>query len=131
MLLAPAPFLGLHTSIEGYALAALALTLTAAGVTSLGLALAWIVNSSEGFHGVMNGLLMPMWLLSGSVFPVESASPWLSMLSQVNPLTWCTTAVRSSLAGAEFPTMHWIGAAVFAAGSVSFATWVLSSRRSV
>lgn len=130
VLLAPAPFVGLEPAIGGYLLAAAGLALTAAAVTSLGLALAWIVDSSEGFHGVMNALLMPMWLLSGALFPVGSAAPWLAALASVNPLTWCTTAVRASLLGAPFPTLHWVGAVCFAAASIGFAATVMSSRRS-
>jgi ABC-2 type transport system permease protein len=130
VLLAPAPLVGLEPSPLGFALAAAGLALTAAAVTSLGLALAWIVNSSEGFHGVMNGLLMPMWLLSGALFPVDSAAPWLALLASINPLTWCTTAVRASLTGAEFPTLSWIGAALFAAASVALAARVMSTRSS-
>jgi ABC-2 type transport system permease protein len=130
VLLAPAPLVGLSPAVEGYLLAAVALALTAAAVTSLGLALAWIVNSSEGFHGVMNAVLMPMWLLSGALFPVDSAAPWLALVAALNPLTWCTTAVRASLLGAPFPTLHWIGAACFAVASIAFAATVMSSRRS-
>jgi len=130
VLLAPAHVVGLDPSPLGYVLAACALAVTAAGVTSLGLALAWVVNSSEGFHGVMNGLLMPMWMLSGAVFPVESASPWLASVAAFNPLTWCTRCVRASLAGDPFPTLHWVGALVFAAASVLLAARVMSSRRS-
>jgi len=130
VLLAPAALVGLETPPLGYLLGAYALALTAAAVTSLGLALAWVVNSSEGFHGVMNGLLMPMWMLSGAVFPVDSASPWLATIAAINPLTWCTTCVRAALAGDAFPTLSWIGAGVFAFGSVLFAARVMSSRRS-
>lgn len=129
VLLAPAPLVGLRTPPTGYLLAAAALALTAAAVTSLGLALAWVVNSSEGFHGVMNALLMPMWLLSGSVFPVDTAAPWLATLAGLNPLTWCTTAVRASLDGAPFPALAWAGAGAFAVGSVTFATAVMRGRR--
>ena len=130
VLLAPAPFVGLSTSPTGALLAALALALTALAVTSLGLALAWIVNSSEGFHGVMNALLMPMWLLSGALFPMDSAAPWLAFLTNLNPLTWCTTAVRASLTGAPFPTLHWVGTLLFAAAALAFVARVMSSRRS-
>jgi len=128
VLLAPAPLVGLDPSPLGFALAAAGLALTAAAVTSLGLALAWIVDSSEGFHGVMNALLMPMWLLSGALFPVSSAAPWLAAIAALNPLAWCTTTVRASLTGAPFPTLSWIGAALFAAASVAFAARVMSSR---
>jgi len=129
ILLAPAPLVGLDPGPAGYALAAGALALTALAVTSLGLALAWVVNSSEGFHGVMNVLLMPMWLLSGAVFPVDSAAPWLAAVASVNPLAWCTEAVRAGLEGGAFPLWPWAGAAAFALASLGFAARVMSSGR--
>src|SRR5690606_27442761 len=55
-----------------------AAALTAIAVIGLGLSAAWWVDSTAGFHGVMNMLLMPMWLLSGALFPVEGAAPWLA-----------------------------------------------------
>ena len=47
----------------------------------------------------MNLLLMPMWLLSGAIFPVEGASGWLRAMVVVNPLAWCQRAVGSGLGG--------------------------------
>ena len=46
-------------------------------LTGLGFFFAWWLNSVQGFHTVMNVVLMPMWLLSGAVFPVEGASAWV------------------------------------------------------
>ena len=36
----------------------------------------------------MNLLLIPMWLLSGALFPIAGASPWLRILMRINPLTY-------------------------------------------
>ncbi len=39
------------------------------GLTALGFAMAWRMDSTQGFHAVMSVLLLPMWLLSGAFFP--------------------------------------------------------------
>jgi len=69
------------------------------GLTSLGLCLAWPMDSTAGFHAVMNLLLMPMWFLSGAVFPLDSA-PWLMRaMMWANPLTYGQAAMSSLLQG--------------------------------
>jgi ABC-2 type transport system permease protein len=96
-------------------LALVAIALVSVATTGLGLALAWFVNSKEGFHGVMNLVLMPMWLLSGAFFGAESATAWLDAVMMVNPLTHATDALRWSLGGPGPGTaISWIVAAAFA-----------------
>ena len=46
----------------------LLLTLGALSLTSLGFVIAWRMESTSGFHAIMNLFLMPMWLLSGAFF---------------------------------------------------------------
>lgn len=96
--LLPAAFLlGDGIGLPGAGLAALALLCTAVGIAGLGLACAWWVDSTQGFHGVMNLLLLPMWLLSGSVFPVAGASGWMKIIMYANPVTWCTACLHLAL----------------------------------
>src|SRR5204862_8071767 len=42
-------------------------------LTGLGFVIAWKMNSTAGFHGIMNLLLLPMWMLSGSLFTMATA----------------------------------------------------------
>jgi ABC-2 type transport system permease protein len=99
ILLLLAPVLGVHTGVAALVLAALGLVVISVGISGLGLAAAWWIDSTQGFHGVMNLVLMPMWLLSGSLFPIAGASPWLRAVMMINPLYWPTAAVRESLSG--------------------------------
>jgi ABC-2 type transport system permease protein len=80
------------------------LTLTALALTSLGFVLAWRMDSTQGFHAIMNLLLMPMWLLSGAFFPVPAVGPgagwgqWvMHILMRLNPLTYAVGGVRRTL----------------------------------
>lgn len=121
VVLLASPVLGAPASAGALALAVIMLALTAAGLTSFGLALAWKVNSSEGFHGVMNVILMPMWLLSGAMFPVRSSAAWLRPVMLMNPLSWATEAVRGAMHGsAAWAPM--LGTAVFAGAMLVFAS---------
>lgn len=86
------------------------LGLTAVGMTGLGFVLAWRLDSTQGFHAVMNLLLMPMWLLSGAFFPMPAWSadaPWsqaaLHAVMRVNPLTYCVAGTRRAWSGVELP----------------------------
>ncbi len=73
------------------------LAVVAFGLTGLGFVLAWRMDSTQGFHAIMNLLFMPMWLLSGAVFPVGSASPVVGWIARLNPLTYGVSAFRSVL----------------------------------
>lgn len=123
-----APMVGLRPGVEGLAFAALACLLTAGGITALGLALAWWVNSSAGFHGVMNIVLLPMWLLSGAFFPAEGASPWLSWIMLVNPMRWSGEAIRASLEGRPLADVGvWLASFGFAFAATGLA-WAVMAR---
>jgi len=99
VLIPGAYLLGMSPSIGGLAQALLAACAAATLVMGLSLALAWRVNSVQGFHGVMNLVLMPMWMLSGAFFPVSGASLWLKVVMLANPLTWATEAMRTGITG--------------------------------
>jgi len=73
------------------------LALTAFGLTCLGFFFAWWLNSVQGFHSVMNVVLMPMWVLSGALFPAEGAAAWIRWVIQVNPLHYGVAAMRRTL----------------------------------
>jgi ABC-2 type transport system permease protein len=96
----------------GIAMGVCLLTVGAIGVLALCLALAWRCSSVAGFHGVMNLVLLPMWALSGAVFPVDGAAAWLRPLMLANPLTWVTESTGAAL-GVRDDAPAWMTAGVF------------------
>jgi ABC-2 type transport system permease protein len=108
--------------------AVLAMALLAVGLTGLGLVLAWRMESTAGYHALMNILLMPMWFLSGAVFPAASAPLWMKAVMAVNPLTYGHQLLSSLLLGGDAPdglVPAWAAvliAAGFAAAMVGVAT---------
>jgi ABC-2 type transport system permease protein len=78
---------------------ALVILLASFGVTGLGFLIAWRLDSTQGFHAIMNLLLIPMWILSGALFPASGAAGWIRALMLVNPLTYGVSALRVLLSG--------------------------------
>lgn len=133
LVLLAAPLVGGAPGLLGMALAAIGAFVGAIGVGGLSLALAWRIDSTEGFHGVMNLLLMPMWLLSGAFFPAGTAHPALRAAMTINPLRWTTDAVRAALDGGRFDARAWAVALAFA-GASALAAWLTmgaSARRTI
>jgi ABC-2 type transport system permease protein len=133
VLLPAAPLLGLSPGLAGYVQAALALLLMSVGLIGFCLAAAWYVNSTQGFHGVMNVVLMPAWLLSGAIFPLDAAAGWIGAIMRVNPLSWVSTAMGRGLMGEAYggvggPASVWAAAVLFAAGGFVLA-WATVGRR--
>lgn len=73
--------------------------LLALGLTALSLCVAWPMDSTAGFHAVMNLFLMPMWFLSGAVFPIDTAPTWMRAIMYANPLTYGQCAFATLLSG--------------------------------
>ncbi len=92
-----APLIGLPLSFASFCYAIAALFGVALGLSGLGLMIAWSMDSTAGFHAIMNLLLMPMWLLSGAVFPIADAHPILKAIMYANPLTYGVSGFRAGL----------------------------------
>ena len=95
-----APLLGISVSPERIPAILGVLLVLSFGLTGLGFFFAWWLNSVQGFHSVMNVVLMPMWMLSGAVFPADGAAGWVKGVMSFNPLTYGITAYRHYLAPA-------------------------------
>lgn len=92
-----APLAGVPWSAASLAAAAGVMVLVAVELAAVGVVFAWRTSSVQGFHAVMNLLLMPLWLLSGAFFPVSAAPGWLAAVMRLNPLTYALAALRGAL----------------------------------
>jgi ABC-2 type transport system permease protein len=134
-----APAVGFTLTVAGALLGFAVMTLVAFALANLGLIIAWRMESTQGFHAIMNLLLLPMWILSGAFFPASGATVWLRWIMAINPLTYGVTALRKSLylgsvVPPEFATLPdlWLSLGVtvlFAVGMLAVAVVVV--RRSV
>jgi ABC-2 type transport system permease protein len=95
--LALAPAAGIWLSAGAIGAAAAIMIVTAFALTSIGLIIAWRIESTRGFHLIMNSILVPIWFLSGAFFPAGGAPAWLGWIMRINPLTYQMAALRRAL----------------------------------
>lgn len=69
--------------------------------TALGTAIASTLEDFQGFQLIMNFLVMPLFFLSGALFPIQSAPGFLQIISQVNPLSFGVDGLRATLTGSQ------------------------------
>lgn len=81
------------TFVKAIALIPLVLLL-AVGMTSIGVAIAANMKSMEGFPMVMNFLLLPLFFLSGAMFPLQGLPGWMTFLTKINPLSYGVDMLR-------------------------------------
>jgi ABC-2 type transport system permease protein len=67
--------------------------------TLLGFVCAWRMPSTQAFHGVVNLLLLPLWMLSSSLFPLAGAHPAMQLLMRANPMTYALSLLEYCLSG--------------------------------
>jgi len=97
LMLLVSPFLGITWSLASIAIVLSTILMMSFGLTGLGFLIAWKMNSTQGFHAIMNLFLIPLWLLSGALFPASGAAGWLHTIMNVNPLSYGFTALREGL----------------------------------
>jgi ABC-2 type transport system permease protein len=110
----------------------LTIFLVAFALTALGFAIAWPMESSQAFHAIVNLFLIPLWLLSGALFPLSEASGWMQWLMRADPLTYGSEALRQLLfpgsrsllpVATSLVVLGLFSALMFCGG------WVLATRR--
>jgi ABC-2 type transport system permease protein len=87
----------------------------ALSMTSLGVVIAARMRSFEGFPIVINFILLPMFFLSGAMFPLQGLPGWMNVLTKIDPLTYAVDAIRGiTLAGIDLTGSSGATAAVAA-----------------
>ncbi|WP_142850791.1 ABC transporter permease [Telmatospirillum sp. J64-1] len=94
LFLVAAPFLGISMGLGSLVMLLVAMVVSSIGFAALGFLLAWPMRSTSGFHAIMMVFLMPLWLLSGALFPITNAPGWLQALMMVNPVHHALNLLR-------------------------------------
>jgi ABC-2 type transport system permease protein len=92
------PF-GLRAPLGGVLLALLVVAFLAAGFSSLSYGAALVLKSEDALAPLLNGIAVPVLLLSGILLPMSIAPAWLRTLSDVNPLKHIVDGVRAFFRG--------------------------------
>jgi len=69
--------------------------LVAMTIATLGIVLASKIKSMQAFQVITNFLLMPMFFLSGALFPLNNTVEWMNVVSKINPLSYGIDAMRT------------------------------------
>jgi len=127
LMLALSFILGIRpTTITGTLLAIPIMFLISISFVAIGTAIASQMNDMHGFQLIMNFLIMPLFFLSGALFPLQNAPMWLKVLTYIDPMTYAVEALRYCFLGVSaiaFP----ISVAVlsgFAVISISVGTYL-------
>lgn len=106
------------------------LALVALAMCGLGMIVAWPMESTQGFHAIMMLGLMPMWLLSGTFFPIPalgadaSIGQWiLGAIMRANPLSYSMVEMRRLL----FPEIDFSAAGFAPSSGICWAVTVLAA----
>ena len=75
------------------------LPLAALAFTALGFAMAWWIDSTQGYHAVMMVALIPLWMLSGRDVPPTGGNRAIATLMALDPMTYAVSAVRRGFHG--------------------------------
>lgn len=75
--------------------------------TSLGVIIASKMTDMQGFQLIVNFLIMPIFFLSGALFPLGELPKVIDLITKIDPLTYGVDAVRGLLIGVnKFPIMN-------------------------
>jgi ABC-2 type transport system permease protein len=87
------------TGLLALPVALLGVALTAVVFAALGTAIGSTLKDMQGFQLVMNFMVMPIFFLSGALYPLANLPKALALLTRVDPLTYGVDGVRGALIG--------------------------------
>lgn len=94
VILVLAPLVGISLRVGMYLGMLGVLALLALALNGLGILVASRMESMQGFQVVMNFLVMPLFFLSGALYPLKGMPTWLAALMQIDPVTYGVDALR-------------------------------------
>jgi ABC-2 type transport system permease protein len=117
-----APFSGIGLSPGSFLAACAVVLVLSYALSGLGIAIAWLSGSTAAYHAAMNLILLPLWFLSGALFPVAGVPAWLGWVMRADPLAYGLAALRHALYAPEaLPA----GTAWGAGGGAIAAAWAV------
>jgi ABC-2 type transport system permease protein len=87
----------IHVGIDTFLMSLPIMLLITFGMVSIGLTIASLMESLESFGVIQTFVNLPLFFLSGALFPISSFPPWLGWVSVVDPLTYGVDALRIAI----------------------------------
>jgi ABC-2 type transport system permease protein len=94
-----APIIGVHLSIVFVIEVIPLLFVLAFSLTCFGVAVSARMRTMQGFQVMMNFLMMPMFFLSGALFPLAGLPGWMTVLTRFDPVAYGIAPIRSAVLG--------------------------------
>lgn len=94
-------FMGVQLQLTNIILLIIFMFLISIMFVALGIAIASMLEDMHGFQLIMNFLIMPLFFLSGALFPLSSAPELLKTISLFDPLTYGVNGLRYILIGSS------------------------------
>ena len=91
------PFLGIEMTVMSVFYVIAISSLLGLCISSLGIIVATFFESFESFGAIINFIVMPMFFLSGAMYPVDKLPPILKALTKINPLTYGIDALKHAM----------------------------------
>ncbi len=99
MVMLIAILLGLKISLMTFLLVIPIMLLISIGLVGIGISIGSLMNNVEGFQLIMNFIVMPMFFLSGALFPINNLPSILRLITYLNPLTYGVELLRYTIVG--------------------------------
>jgi ABC-2 type transport system permease protein len=93
------------------------LILLALALTAFGVLLASRIRSMQSFMALVQMILMPLFFLSGALFPLSGLPGWLTVVTRLDPLTYAVDPLRRAVMAYVAPGAAWQG--------VTWGAWVV------
>jgi ABC-2 type transport system permease protein len=71
--------------------------LLAFALTAFGVMMAARMNQMQSFMALMQMVIMPLFFISGALFPVAGLPTWLSVLNRIDPITYAVDPIRRAV----------------------------------
>ena len=94
-----APLVGVHLSLTTILLLLPTIWVVALSLSAIGILLASVTDNQEGFQFIVNFVNMPMFFLSGALFPLSQLPQWMEVLVRLNPASYAVDAMRKIVLG--------------------------------
>ena len=122
VLLVLLPLLGLDLTLPAFVELVGAMLLAAITFSALGVATAARFRSTTVFPILSNAVLLPMFFLSGALYPLDRAPTWLRLLAHVDPVAYAVDLMRGAVLGhTVYPPLLSIAVLV---GFIVVLTWL-------
>ncbi len=118
------PVMNIHPGFGGLLLAVLAMMLAALTFSALGVAMASRFTSTTVFPIMTNTVILPMFFLSGAMYPLQPAPGWMKVLAHLDPVAYAVDLMRGALLGSDhmFFQSPWLSVGVLVV-FIAVLTW--------